>query len=126
VELQLTRRFKAPLLALDLATLKAGADLDGLRFHPAPLRDDVAYALGWLYGIELAGLSGRMVARRLRETLGITADSYFNGYAADAGDAWAALSRTLSRRVVTDAERGAALDGVTDFFAALSDWLSLP
>ena len=124
VELQLTRRAKAPLLALDLAELKASAS--ALRFHPTPLRDDVAYALGWLYGIELAGLSGRVVARRLRETPGITADSYLTGYAADAGEAWDALARTLSRRVVTDAERGAALDGVTDFFEALSDWLSLP
>jgi heme oxygenase len=124
VELQLTRRAKAPLLALDLAALNAG--VGALRFQPAPLRSEIAYALGWLYGIELACLGGREVAGRLRGALGIAADSYFTGYGPGASDAWGALTRTISRRIVTEAERDAALDGVTDFFVAVSDWLSLP
>jgi heme oxygenase len=126
-ELQLTRRAKAPLIGRDLAALNAvpGA----LRFQPAPLRNEIPYALGWLYGIELVGLGGRLVARRLGQALGIRADAsaaYFTGYGAESGEAWRALTRTISRRVVSDADRTAALDGVTDFFEALSDWLSLP
>jgi len=52
--------------------------------------------------------------------------AYFTGYGAGASEAWSALTRTLSRRVVSDADRTAALDGATEFFEALSDWLSLP
>jgi heme oxygenase len=126
-ELQLTRRAKAPLLSRDLAALNAvpGA----LRFQPLPLRGAIPYALGWLYGVELVGLGGRLVARRLGQALGVRADAgaaYFTGYGADASEAWRALTRTISRRVNSESDRMAALDGMTDFFEALSDWLSLP
>lgn len=127
LELALARRAKAPLIARDLAAL--GASTTAVRFHPPPLRTGTAYALGWLYGIEVAGLGGRMRAKRLRERLGIGpagGSAFFDGYGADTHAMWQRLAGVITQRVERDGELAAAQDGAVDFFEALIDWLSLP
>src|SRR5262245_34867967 len=67
-ELDIDRRTRAPLIARDLAALDA--PFAGARFRAAPIRTGAPYALGWLYGIEIAALGGRMMGKRLRDHLG--------------------------------------------------------
>jgi heme oxygenase len=126
-ELELARRARAPSIGRDLAAL--GAALSAVRFHPAPLRTGTAYALGWLYGIEIAALGGRMMGKRLRDQLGMGPDSggaFFDGHGAETHAMWEQLAGVIARRVVREGDLAAASDGAVDFFAALIDWLSLP
>jgi heme oxygenase len=127
LELSLARRAKAPPIARDLAALDASPAM--VRFHPLPLRSGSSYALGWLYGIEVAALCGRIMGRRLNERLGIGPDgggAFFDGYGADTHAMWQRLADVLARRIDRDGELAAAEDGAVDFFEALADWLSLP
>lgn len=126
-ELGLERRTRGPLIRRDLDAL--GITLAMLRFHPAPLRSGVPYALGWLYGIEIAALGGRIMGKRLRDQLGIAANSggaFFDGHGADTHAMWERLTATISCRVVREDECTAACAGAVDFFEAMTDWLSLP
>jgi heme oxygenase len=124
--LDLARRVKSPLLAHDLTVL--GVKFNALRHHPTPLRTNPAYAMGWLYGVEVASLGAGQVARRARDLLGIDSESggaFFRGYGATAPELWRDLSHTLTQKIVTDPARAAVLDGATDMLEALCDWLSL-
>jgi heme oxygenase len=126
-EIDLASRTRGPLIGRDLVAL--GATFTALRFHPAPLRTGVPYALGWLYGIEIAALGGRMMAKRLRDQLGIGPDSggaFFDGHGADTHAMWERLARAINRRVMSEDDLAAACAGAVDFFEALLDWLSLP
>ena len=127
VELGLERRARGPLIRRDLDAL--GVTLAMLRFHPAPLRTSVPYALGWLYGIEIAALGDRILGKRLSEELGIAPDrggAFFDGHGANTHAMWERLTTTISSRVVREDECAAACTGAVDFFEALTDWLSLP
>ena len=106
-ELALQRRAKAPLIAQKLSDL--GAKFTALRFHPAPLRSGMSYALGWLYGIEVAAIGS----------------PFFDGYGADTHDMWERLSSVLAQRIAGDTECAAAREGAVDMLAALDDWMSL-
>jgi heme oxygenase len=98
-------------------------------FQAAPLRTCVPYALGWLYGMDVAALGGRMMGKRLRDQLGIgphNGGSFFDGYGADTHTMWERLATVINHRIVIEDDLTAACDGAVDFFEALIDWLSLP
>jgi heme oxygenase len=65
---------------------------------------DRAAALGAAYVCEGARLGGRVLARRVREEIGFTADfgaSYLNGGGADTGGRWRAFVEILNRELRT-------------------------
>jgi heme oxygenase len=121
--LDLAGRAKSPLIARDLVALGARTGRLGL---PAPLLDppsrrDPLYAMGWLYGVELALLAGPVVARRLAETLAIgpaTGAAFFHGEGADLPVRWRTLTGFLADRIKTPADRNALLAGIADMFEA--------
>lgn len=89
---------RAPLLAHDCRTL--GCDSPGPRHPPAALQLDGsdAYLLGVLYVIEGSTQGGRLIARHLAQTLGISANSgasFFNIH--QLNNSWKAFRHWLAR-----------------------------
>ncbi len=61
---------------------------------------DVGRALGALYVIEGSTLGGRLIARHLERTLGVSADAgarFYLSYGDERGDRWTALKQALDR-----------------------------
>jgi heme oxygenase len=122
-ELDLASRAKSPLIARDLVALGARNGQLGL---PAPLLDppsrrDPLYAMGWLYGVELALLAGPVVTRRLADTLGIgpaTGAAFFHSDGVNSPVMWRKLTAFLGARLATPADRNAVISGVADMFEA--------
>ncbi|WP_440995378.1 biliverdin-producing heme oxygenase [Arhodomonas sp. SL1] len=114
-------RPRAPLLREDLSALgrgqgRAGPPKDALPGTP-PL-DSGDAALGVLYVIEGATMGGRVIAPRLRETLGVRRErggSYFHLY--EHGD-WPVLRDLLEACQETETA-GAAGDAAQETFACL-------
>jgi heme oxygenase len=85
----------------------------------------VPRAFGCLYVIEGATLGGRVVARAVREHLGLgpsTGASFFEGYGAATGTMWRSFLDCLKACTKSRAE---VVEAAMDTFAALERWLSV-
>jgi heme oxygenase len=85
-----------------------------------------AQQLGCMYVIEGSTLGGTHIARHVLPRLGIDHNrggAFFNSYGASVGKNWRALLAALESRIITTADRAAAVSGACDTFAALSQWL---
>lgn len=115
-------------LAADLRRLGAKVP------RPAPARalpalPDRAAALGCLYVVEGSALGGRVIARRVADTLGLGPTDGAGFFGADSAEAararWAALGLLLDDawREADAAARDRLLAGARDCFAALAAWM---
>ena len=95
------RLVKADWLREDLAALGAEAPGPEAPASPAPVAPfDVARALGALYVIEGSTLGGRLIARHLERTLGVSAHAgarFYLSYGDERGERWTALKQALDR-----------------------------
>ena len=85
----------------------------------------VQRALGCLYVIEGATLGGRIVARSVREHLGLgpsTGASFFEGYGPATGAMWRSFLDCLNACATS---RGEAVEAAVDTFGAFEHWLSV-
>ena len=137
---ELEARWKAPLLARDLAalgvlpnatpdaTLNATPDAAPGAAPSVTWIDGLPAALGTCYVLEGATLGGQLVARRLRETLGVAPEAggaFYAAYGEAIGPRWRAFGRAVDawgERHPADVPRALAAAG--DTFDALGDWLA--
>lgn len=121
-------RRKVPRLENDLRALgvspEAMASLDVCRLQPATT---VAQVLGRWYVLEGATLGGQIVARHLRERLGLQAEEcrFFLSYGEEVAVKWRAFCELLER-YESPATDDATVEAAQATFAALENWLLEP
>ncbi|OAX53450.1 biliverdin-producing heme oxygenase [Xanthomonas graminis] len=105
---------RSPLLEQDLAVLRATPPLPA----PAPPAPDACNCWGMLYVVEGSRLGGRLIARRLRQTLADAAPAltYFELGHTDAA-CWRRFQQRLEQALPTPQSRQAAVDGARAMFA---------
>ncbi|MDR6674754.1 biliverdin-producing heme oxygenase [Xanthomonas sp. 1678] len=105
---------RSPLLAQDLAALQASPPPPS----PAPLAPEAGSRWGMLYVVEGSRLGGRVIARRLRQTLGEIAPAlaYFELGHGDPAS-WRRFQQRLEQALPTTALQQAAVDGARAMFA---------
>ncbi|KTF40130.1 biliverdin-producing heme oxygenase [Xanthomonas translucens] len=105
---------RSPLLEQDLAALRATPPLPA----PAPAAADAGNRWGMLYVVEGSRLGGRLIARRLRQTLAAAAPAlaYFELGHADPA-CWRRFQQRLEQALPTPQSRQAAVDGARAMFA---------
>ncbi len=116
---------RAPLLAADLVALGVGAPERLPRCEALPELRGPADVLGCLYVLEGAALGGQVIARHLRDTLGIgpsNGGSFFHGRAEQTGPHWRAFCATLAAFRGDDAEGDATVQAAIATFRALRRW----
>ena len=105
----------------DVAGVDAAAtDADGVAALPL---DDLAQTMGSLYVIEGSALGGRVIAPKLKRTLGVgqgSGASYFHGFGGETGAMWANF-RTQAALEIGDSPRNTerACESARRTFAAL-------
>lgn len=125
--LELKTRTKAPLLAADLAILgNPQRDIYALPLCRAlPKVAKPSQAIGVLYVLEGATLGGEIIARRLRETLGITAvngGSFFACYGGRTREMWTRFAAHVDG--VPGLEIETAIAAAIQTFESLERWLT--
>ena len=122
-------RRKAPLIRRDLVALgispPAIAGLAQCGWTPRPTCP--ANALGVLYVTEGATLGSRLIAREVKERLGLdpaTGASFFHGYGRDAGVRWRTFCSVLAGASRSAAAERAILAGALETFGAYERWLA--
>jgi len=106
------------------------SDLEALGINP-PLRShtqaavDVSTperALGVLYVMEGATLGAQVIKPHLLTTIHLEEDvtRFFDSYGEHVGRMWGTMRTVLRERIVTETQRGIALDGAKSMFLALS------
>jgi heme oxygenase len=128
------RRRKVMLLVRDLEQLAARAhrgatDDCAMPTTPSPslAPRTVADALGALYVVEGATLGGRIIARHLASSLGITAEragSFLHAYGDDVGPMWKTFGVALDRFAVARDDRAAVLAAARRTFGAVTRLLA--
>lgn len=117
---------KAEWLRQDLDVLGTG---DAAPHAHAP-HLDVARALGTLYVIEGSTLGGRLIARQLESSVGVTADSgarFYLSYGENRGDRWKAYKSALNQFGADHPERADdVVEAASDAFDALRDGMAVP
>lgn len=105
---------RSPLLAQDLAALQAPPPPPS----PAPPAAEAGSRWGMLYVVEGSRLGGRVIARRLRQTLAEIAPAlaYFELGHADPAS-WRRFQQRLEQALPTPVLRQAAVDGARAMFA---------
>jgi heme oxygenase len=121
-------RRKVWWLVSDLRALGRSAEAIAqlARCDRLPPLNSAAQQLGCMYVIEGSTLGGAHIARHVLPRLGIDRDrggAFFRSYGASTGKNWRALLAALECRIITPADRAAAVSGACDTFAALSHWL---
>jgi heme oxygenase len=118
-------------IAADLAELGLGLPPPAAP-EALPVMTDAPAALGCLYVVEGSALGGRVIARRLADTLGVTDDRgarFFGGQSAQAvRSRWLALCavlETLGQRLDPQA-RDRLLAGAVACFTRLGSWMGMP
>ena len=139
--LDLPARWKAPLLARDLAELarRRGHSPPDLAALPVctrlPAVDDLPGLLGTLYVLEGATLGGQLLLRHVGATLGLdaaTGAAFHASYGARVGPMWRAFGRALDRAVAAADGRadgggpaaGRVVAAAGGTFDALADWFA--
>jgi heme oxygenase len=120
---------RAGAIAVDLHALGVAAP------RPAPLRalprlDTPAAAMGCLYVMEGSALGGRVIAKRLADSVGVTPRDgarFFGGESADVvRDRWLAFCAALEAtgRALSASEQRRLLIGATACFTRLGAWMA--
>ena len=117
---------KADWIRQDLDVLGAGDSAPTAR---APAFD-VAQALGALYVIEGSTLGGRLIARQLGQSIGVTAESgarFYHSYGDDRGERWKTYKAALNQFGADHPERvDDAVAAAADTFDVLRTWMAVP
>ncbi len=119
--LQWTRRRRAPLFALDLAALGAGASERSPELPPVHGTDE---ALGRMYVLEGSTLGGVFIDRHLA-TLPELADAplrAFSPYGSETGAMWADFRRATRARAADGGDVATMVAAARTTFGDLADW----
>jgi heme oxygenase len=123
------QRLKTPALARDLQALglspAAIAALPRCCVLPAP--DDFPHRLGCLYVLEGATLGGQIIARAVRDRLGLTPAhgcGFFASYGDQVGSMWQAFRALVIAAAVDELAELALVRGAHETFAAFGGWLA--
>lgn len=112
------------------------ADLSALGQAPAVvprcrelyLPTEPAGAFGALYVLEGSSLGGRVIARRLRDTLGIGPESgarFFHGYGDRTGEMWRSFRAALTAYARASGDHQRIVVGAARTFAGLCRWFEI-
>jgi len=123
------QRMKTSALACDLQTLGlSSAALAALPLcHSLPVSDSFTHRLGCLYVLEGATLGGQIIARAVRDRLGLTPDSgcaFFASYGDQVATMWQAFRALLLQAAADEAAETAIVRGAHETFAAFGRWLA--
>lgn len=126
--LDLDRRWKAPLLAADLATLGlSSVQLAALpRCAALPMLPTAAAGLGCLYVLEGATLGGQVIARQVAPRLAFADGrgcTFFSSYGREVGPMWRAFGAVLTASVTSAQGTDEAVAAAGATFAALQHWI---
>lgn len=124
--LDLSRRWKTPLLEADLRTFAVG-DHDALSVcTKLPPHDTVASAFGCLYVLEGATLGGQIISRALERSLGITPQTggqFFYGYGDRTGKMWHEFRAALATHSIGPSDSDEIVSAAKDTFSTLRRWI---
>jgi heme oxygenase (biliverdin-IX-beta and delta-forming) len=115
---------KAPLLLADLLVLGVAAP-SLPQCQALPDLTGAAEMLGCLYVLEGATLGGQVIARRLRDTLGIgpaSGASFFHGHGEETGARWRAFTAVLAASGRDEVHQDAMVRSAIGTFRALRLW----
>ena len=122
---------RSPLLARDLAAL--GEPERNIAAAPCcehlPAVASVAQVAGCVYVTEGATLGGRLIARALARSLGLSRDNgarFFVGADAATGAAWKRTLSWLEDVVRAGADPDAVVTSARETFRAFHEWLAMP
>ncbi len=118
----LSVRYKAPLLARDLAAI-GGTPILGAT---VPAVTDAASALGCFYVIEGATLGGQHLLPLVERRLGLSAQhgaSYLASYGVEVGAMWQRFGAAVASHCQTEDATRRAIAGAQATFQAMEDWL---
>ncbi|MEO7910960.1 MAG: biliverdin-producing heme oxygenase [Roseiflexaceae bacterium] len=123
------QRLKTPALAHDLQMLGLSSTaLAALPLcHNLPVPDSFPHRLGCVYVLEGATLGGQIIARAVRERLGLmpgTGCGFFASYGDQVGAMWHAFRALLCDAAVDEAAEAAIVRGAHETFAAFGGWLT--
>jgi heme oxygenase len=126
----IAERQKLPRLAADLQALGMSASqLEALpQCHHLPSLDSWPQVLGAMYVLEGATLGGQIIARHLKQMLGIEGHNgagFFNSYGAQVGPMWQAFGAFLNSQVLVlaPAQAQEVIQAANGTFGALAFWL---
>lgn len=90
----------------------------------------VAQALGTLYVIEGSTLGGRLIARHLEQTLGVTEDTgarFYLSYGGERGERWKAFKSALDQFGTDHPDQADdVVSAAGDAFDVLTTWMAVP
>ncbi len=126
-----TRRTRQPHLEKDLAFLRVrGYDIERLpACENARVMSSVPEALGMLYLFEGSRLGGQVLAKALREHLGLTdlqGYAYFASNGANVGTLWQSFRSAVGSYVASHGHEEEIIYSAQRSFAMLNEWLRSP
>ena len=119
-------RVKLHLLREDLSFLKSDRDFTSIICQKLPEIDGPPSALGICYVLEGATLGGQIIARHLKNSLGLKEQvglKFFIGYGADTANMWRSFKAETRELIRTPQASAAVLKSAINTFNYLSDWM---
>lgn len=116
------RRGKSQWLEADLLA-GSQTSADGPDCPAAPVANGLAEAFGIAYVAEGATLGGRVLYKRLKDSLEPLPLHWLQGYGEHTGERWGAFQRLLAEHVTTPDDIARAQDAALRAFTSFRDWV---
>ena len=128
-DFDLTKRRKTQMLLQDMKSMNmTDEEISQIEMcDKLPTIDNLPQALGCLYVVEGATLGGQIVSGKLKETLGLTADtgsSFFNSYRENLRPMWKEFSDFITRYSQETKIEEPIVEASDETYHKFNDWLA--